>query len=258
MKTCLFLSLVLSLGAAVHAETSPANAVVAEAEPVLERAYLTAAGSAKLSEAVKPIEAALAVDPKNPALLYERAFASYAATTALRAPGKEEALIAQLEKTAAALERVKGQPWEAEAAALRSNILGNLIGLKGGMSGMVLGPKSGSLLARAEKALPSNPRVLLFRGISLLNTPAAFGGDPKKGAQTLQAAVDAFAQAGTGTAAGPRWGQADALAWLGLAKKQAGDVAGARAAWEQALALQPRYAWVKFALLPSLDQKAGQ
>lgn len=256
MKTRLILvSLCLALAASARAQ-SPSDTLVADTERAVERAYLRASGT-DVATAVKPLDAALAADPKNPALLYERAFAYYAELSSLRAGNNKAAMIAKLEQAAAVLERVKGQPWEGEAAALHSSILGQLIGFKGGLAGMTLGPKSGQLLARAEKALKDNPRVLLFKGISLLNTPAAFGGDPAKGALLLQQAADMFAKADA-AAPGPQWGRADALTWLGLAKQKAGDVTAARAAWEQALALEPDYGWVKFALLPSLDQKKAK
>jgi tetratricopeptide (TPR) repeat protein len=255
MKTRLILvSLCLALASA--RAQSPADTLVTATERTVERAYLRASAT-DVAAAAKPLDAALAADPKNPARLYERAFAYYAELPSMRAANDKKAMIAKLEQAAAVLERVKGQPWEAEAAALHSGLLGQLIGLKGAMSGMMLGPKSGQLIARAEKALKDNPRVLLFRGISLLNTPSAFGGDPAKGTQMLQQSVDAFAKV-EASAPGPHWGKVDALTWLGIAKQTAGDVAGARAAWEQVLALEPDDGWVKFALLPSLDQKKGK
>jgi tetratricopeptide (TPR) repeat protein len=253
MKTNLVL-LALALLVPLQAQpAAPATDLPATTEAALERAYLRAS-STSLAEAVKPFDTALAADPKNPALLYTRAFAHYAAVPALRAKNDKAALQSELEAAAALLERVKGQPWEGEAAALHGGILGQLIGVRGGMSGMVLGPKSSQLLGRAEKALPGNPRVLLFRGISLFNTPAAFGGDAAKGTLLLQQSADAFVKADAASP-GPHWGRADALTWGGRAQHTAGDLAAARAAWEQALALEPDYVWVKFALLPSLDQK---
>ena len=93
----------------------------------------------------------------------------------------------------------------------------------------------------------------MFFGRSLLFTPKMFGGDPIEGAALLQRAVDRFATGGT-DASGPRWGHAEALAWLGFARRQSGDFAGAQVAWEQALSIEPDYAWVKRVLLPSLGQ----
>lgn len=257
MKIKLLLAL-LTLPILARAEPAPAeaNTVAVAAEPAIELAYLRA-NADDLAAAVKPVDAALAADPKNPALLYERAFALYAVLPSMHASADKRAMQAKLEEAVTVLERVKGQPWEAEAAALHGQILGELIGLKGGMSGMTLGPKSGQLLNRADKALPNNPRVLCFKGISLINTPATFGGDPAKGAALLQQALDLFAKSDP-SASGPHWGRADTLAWLGIARQKAGDLAAARAAWEAALALEPDYAWVKFALVPTLDQKKSK
>jgi len=95
--------------------------------------------------------------------------------------------------------------------------------------------------------------VLYFRGVSRFNTPAQWGGNQGEGMKLLQQAVDAFA-AQDAAAAGPKWGHAEALTWLGLAKQKLGDIDAARAAWTQALALEPEYAWVKYVLLPSVKQ----
>ncbi len=255
MKTKLLLIL-LAIATGARAQTPDAAAIAADAERAIERAYLRASETS-LAAAVQPLDAALAADPKNPALLYTRAFAYFAAIPPLRIKKNNDAMLGQFEKAIALLERVKGQPWEAEAAALHGSILGEIIGLKGGMSGMTLGPKSGRLLDRAAKALPDNPRVLLFRGTSLFSTPALFGGDAAAGMKLLQQSADIFAAAKDAAAPGPHWGRADALTWLGIAKQKAGDTAAARDAWEQALVLEPDYGWVKFGLLPSLGGKTS-
>lgn len=225
-------------------------------ERAIERASLRASAP-DLAAAAKLIDAALVAEPRNPALLYARGFAHRAAISPLRGTKNKQALIAELERAIAVLERVKGQPWEAEAAALHSSILGSLIDLKGGLAGMRLGPKAAKLIDRAAKARPGNPRVMMVRGISLVNTPALFGGDVAGGAKLLEQAAELFAATaeGKGTEAGPRWGRAETLAWLGVARKKTGDATAARAAWEGALTLEPDYGWVKLALLPSLAQK---
>jgi tetratricopeptide (TPR) repeat protein len=252
MKTQLLLfAAVLTTGASAEPSTS---ASLIAAERAIEHAYLCA-DAAALAEAVEPLNAALARAPDDAALLYVRAFGYYAATAPLRAANDKEAIQTQLEQAVALLKRVKGAPWEAEAAALRGSILGQLIGLKGGLAGMTLGPESSRLLARAAKAAPDNPRLLMFRGISLLSTPTLWGGDPIAGTKLLQQAVDRFAR-DDAAAPGPHWGRADALTWLGIAKQKAGDKDGARTAWQQALAIEPDGAWVKFALLPSLGQRS--
>jgi tetratricopeptide (TPR) repeat protein len=73
-------------------------------------------------------------------------------------------------------------------------------------------------------------------------------------APALAAAVQSLDAALAVAPPGPAWGHADALVWLGIAQQRAGDTAAARAAWQQALAIEPGFAWVKYALLPSLDR----
>lgn len=248
MKPHILALITVALAAAVSGR---AEINLAATERAIERAYLHG-NRAELATAVKPIEAELATNPKDPALLYERAFGHYATSSALFRPDDKEELKAELETAVAILKQVHGQPWEAEAAALQSTILGRLIGIEGGMSGMTLGPKAGQLLGRAAKQAPQSPRVLLFRAISLLNTPAAFGGDREEAAKVAQQAIDAFAA--NAQQPGPHWGEADAWVWLGMAKRSGGDIAGTKAAWEKALAIEPDYGWVKFALLPSLEK----
>ena len=212
--------------------------IAADAESSIERAGLRADGAA-LATAVKPLEAALAAAPDQPALLYTRGFAYYVSSGLHRGPKDLAAREQCLRDAVSLLERVKGNPWEAEAAAMHGSILGELIALSKdpANAGATLGPQSGRLVAQAAAAAPTSPRVL--------------GGDPVEAAAMLQQAVDRFAAPGT-PPPGPAWGYADALAWLGIARQQTGDLAAARAAWLQALAIEPNFAWVKFALLPSL------
>lgn len=254
MKTGLLI-LASALAANAGAESS-APATLAAIEMAIERACLRADADA-LGEAVRPLDAALAREPDNAALLYTRAFGHYAATASLRAAKEGEAIRVQLERAVALLLRVKDPRWKAEVAALHGGILGQLIDLEGGVSGMMLGPKSRRLLEQATQAAPANPRVLLFRGIAQLNTPPIWGGDPAEGAALLQQAVDRF-EAGVQPAGAPRWGHAEALAWLGIARQRTGDAGRARNAWEQALLLEPDYRWVRLALLPSLGKNQGR
>ena len=231
----------------------PADKIAANAERAIERAgHCTDA--AALALAVKSLDDALAVSLDQPALLYTRGYACYVDSGLHRGPRNQTAGEQYLRDAAGFLERVKGAPWETEAAALRGAILGALIGMQKdpAQAGATLGPESSRLLAQAAAAAPTSPRVLIFRGQSLLFTPPEYGGDPVEGAALLQKAVDGFAAAPPTD--GPHWGHTEALTWLGFARQKTGDLAAARAAWQQALAIEPNYAWVKFVLLPSLGQ----
>lgn len=248
LASCLLLAPVCARAAA------PLDPV--DVERRIERAALRGDLDAAQAAAAE-IDAALATDAQAPALHYLRGFACYAAGAALRARQDTAGAIAQFEEADDILGRVHDPLWAGEAAGLDSAVCSALIGLKGGTSGMVLGPKCGELLIQAGKgAGAQSPRTLMFRGNSLLYTPLQWGGNPATGAKLLQQAADAFTKQDP-TAPGPHWGQAEALASLGLARQKTGDLEAARAAWTQALAIEPDYAWVKFVLLPSLPAPPG-
>ncbi len=235
----------------------PAEKIAADAERASEHAGQCNDGAA-LADAIKSLDAALAVAPDQPALLYTRGYASYVASGLHRDPKGQAESERDLRDGVRFLERVKGAPWDAEAAAMQGAILGSLIRLQAdpAQAGATLGPESSELLARSTAAAPDSPRVLVFRGQSLLFTPLEYGGDPAKGRELIQQAVDRFNAPGS-KPPGPCWGRCNALAWLGFARKMEGDQTAARAAWQQALAIEPNYAWVKYVLLPSLDKPSA-
>jgi tetratricopeptide (TPR) repeat protein len=223
-------------------------------EAALEHGYLRG-DSAAVAAGTKRLGDALLQEPGRAELVYLNGFAHFAAARALNPKRDGKAMIAELERAVEILATVRGEPWESEAMGLQGAVYGQLIGLKGGMAGMTLGAKSGRLTTEAMRRLPASPRTRLFRAEIVDNTPAMFGGDHAAAAKLYQEAVDLFA-AGE-KAPGPRWGRVEALTWLGISCHTLQDIAGARSAWEQALALEPADRWVKFALLPSLPQKTS-
>jgi tetratricopeptide (TPR) repeat protein len=148
---------------------------------------------------------------------------------------------------------VKLDPKFAEGYALLSGVYGLKINFSP-MSGILLGPKSGGAIDRAEQLEPENPRVLLSRGIGKFNTPAMFGGSIKDAEACLRRAIDRFA-AESPAKPFPGWGRFDAHAWLGQVLARRGDKAAARAEYERALELAPKSGWVQFVLMPALEKK---
>ncbi len=114
--------------ACAHGEPTKADRTAAETERAIERACLRA-DAATLEDVVKSLAAALAAEPNQPALLYTRAFASYASGVLHRGPKDQAARQKCYGVAVSLLQRVQGAPWEAEAAALHGNILGELIGM---------------------------------------------------------------------------------------------------------------------------------
>lgn len=141
----------------------------------------------------------------------------------------------------------------AEGYALLSGIYGLKINFSP-MSGILLGPRSGGAIDRAEQLEPDNPRVLLSRGIGKFNTPAMFGGSVKDAEAYLRRAIDRFAVESPAKPF-PAWGRFDAHAWLGQVLAKRGDRAAARAEYERALEVAPKSGWVQFVLMPALDKK---
>ena len=148
---------------------------------------------------------------------------------------------------------VKLDPEFAEGYALLSGVYGLKINFSP-MSGILLGPRSGGAIDRAEQLEPENPRVLLSRGIGKFNTPAMFGGSLKDAEACLRRAIDRFAVESPAKPF-PAWGRFDAHAWLGQVLARRGDKAAARAEYERALEVAPKSGWVQFVLMPALEKK---
>jgi tetratricopeptide (TPR) repeat protein len=130
---------------------------------------------------------------------------------------------------------------KAEALALLSSVYGMKIGLNP-MKGPILGMKSGHALADAEQLAPNNPRVLLFKGIAKLNTPALFGGSRDEAIAAFDATIKNLSKENFDAT---NWGLDEAYIWRGIAYSDAGLVELARASYDEALRIAPDNAWAK-------------
>ncbi len=152
---------------------------------------------------------------------------------------KETALRYVEEGLAAARAVQKAEPKNAEAFALESSLLG-LKMMGAGADVMTLGPLSMQAMMKAAKLAPANPRVLFLQGLSLLYTPAQFGGGAAPAIAVLRDAARAAAADAPADSLAPAWGHDDAAVWLAQACMQSGQGADARAALRDALAANPR------------------
>ncbi len=175
---------------------------------------------------------------------YQFAYAQYrlAVTASVRAD--EAVLKPALTATAERLEQlIAAEPavtLKAEALALLALTRGMQAGYYP-IKGMYYGQLSGKALDAATALQPHNPRVALAAAILAFQTPTLFGGDKKAALNHANAAIGAFAAPCQDIC----WGKAEAYVWRGLAKKEAGDLSGAKADWQQALQLAPDYGWAK-------------
>jgi tetratricopeptide (TPR) repeat protein len=136
-----------------------------------------------------------------------------------------------------------------EAHILRAMVHAQLIKLAG--ESVPFDPAIGAGLAQAQTREPKNPRTALALGVVAFLAPEAFSAAPGDAEEALKRAEIMFA-AEPDTRPWPNWGKAQTEAWLGQVLAKKGDTAGARQAYQRALALRPQYAWVKDTLLPAL------
>lgn len=175
---------------------------------------------------------------------YQFAYAQYrlAVTASVRADEAvlKPALIAAVDRLEQLVASEPAPTLKAEALALLALTRGMQAGYYP-IKGMYYGQQSGKALDAATALQPQNPRVTLAAAILAYQTPTLFGGDKKAALSHANAAISAFAAPCKDIC----WGQAEAYVWRGLAKKEAGDLSGAKADWQQALQLAPDYGWAK-------------
>jgi tetratricopeptide (TPR) repeat protein len=90
---------------------------------------------------------------------------------------------------------------------------------------------------------PNNPRVWLVKGMNAIYTPPEYGGGLPAAKENLNKAIDLFAKDNPKPGE-PRWGRAEAYAWLGQVYQKEGNTAQAAAAYKKALEITPGYGWV--------------
>ena len=207
----------------------------------------------RLTNAAAMIDRVLTVTPNDPLLLYYRSLALYRMGSQYTGMKRNSDAKRALEEADHLLEQATAKSPTADALALRSSIIGQMIGLSGNpLSGMTMGPKSSRMLDHAKELEPNNPRVWLMSGMSAMFTPKAFGGGTDKAEQHLRKALTLF-ETDQPVPPAPSWGRADAYIWLGQALHKNGKYDDARAAYQKALELQPKNGWVVYVLLPALD-----
>jgi tetratricopeptide (TPR) repeat protein len=207
----------------------------------------------RLTNAAAMIDRVLTVTPNDPLLLYYRSLALYRTASLYTGQKKNDEAKRALDEADLLLEQATAKSPTADALALRSSVIGLMLGLSNNpLSGMTLGPKSSGLLDRAKELEPKNPRVWLVSGMSAMFTPKMFGGGSDKAEQDLRKALTFF-ETDQPVPPAPSWGRADAYIWLGQALQKNDKVDEARATYQKALELQPKNRWVLYVLLPSLD-----
>lgn len=199
-------------------------------------------------------ERALATDPENPFLQYHVAYAEYRLMTFLLNREKDR-LDPVADKAVDRLEKLlRTKPDWSEAQALLSAVHGLQIA-KSWTRAMTLGPKANRLAQQATENDPENPRAWLMHAAQKLNTPRMFGGSIDEALDAYEKAVDLYANKTDKDPLEPTWGYTDALVWLGITYERLDRDEEALAVFHKVLEVEPDYAWVKYTLLPVLEEK---
>lgn len=108
-------------------------------------------------------------------------------------------------------------------------------------------------LENAETSNLDNPRVHLTKGMFIFNTPEMFGGGPKNALPILQKAEKLFLNSKDKELI--NWGLIETYTWIGQVYAKQNDFINAKLYYAKALEINPEYSWVKYALLPQIENK---
>lgn len=144
-----------------------------------------------------------------------------------------------------------------ECYALVSSCYGNKIGLTP-WKAMFLGPKSNAEMDRAMTRGPDNPRVWMLKGIGSKYSPKTFGGGLDKALEELQKSVQLFEKEKVENPLYPCWGHDQAWGWIGMIYLEQNQPEAAREAFEKSLQINPDYGWIKYDLLPKVQENKNE
>lgn len=209
----------------------------------------------KLKEAYAIINRCYSVDSENPYVIYYKAMCEYRFLEFSLDPDKSDLFDEYIDLA----EEHADLLLENEELASEANVLLSAITIMKIANNSTLGmTHSGLVYQYAEDAIElddKNPRPYIFLASMLYNTPEMFGGDALESLNMSQTALHLFENHTYENPLHPDWGKLDVLAWLGQAYNRLGEIEKAKTIYEQALEMEPEFAWVKYALMPQLQQQ---
>lgn len=215
----------------------------------IDSAWLTG-DRPRLESARRMLDRATVLFPKDGVLLHYKGYAIYRALQAQPEPSPETrtALLTEGLATFSAAAKLSPLP---ESYILRWALLGQTISDAG--SAMAVLNDMQQELADALRLGKENPRVWLVQAVGTLFTPAQWGGGPEAALEQLTRGETLF-KSDRPAKGLPDWGHAELHAWLGLVHQKLGHKDESRRAYQEALRLEPGFAWVKDVLLPGLEK----
>ncbi len=173
---------------------------------------------------------------------YDAALANYRLAVSANLTSQSDVAEQAIDQAMEILEQLtQEQTSNVEVKALLAQVYGYKIALSP-IKGIVYGPKSQNTLSAAEALAPSNPRVLLVKGIGAINTPPMFGGSKEVALASFNQAIEAYSD---DVYSNYYWGHSEAYTWRGMLRAQQGELGQAIADWNKALEIDPNYGWAK-------------
>jgi hypothetical protein len=183
----------------------------------------------------------------DPAELYAVAHAEFRLLQLASRAHATAAAASAGEACLAALARRADLHRDAEGLALEAACAGYLAGT-GRLARLTAGHRRDASLAAARELAAHNPRVELVGALSdWFGTDASPAARERARAGFARAAAD-FDTIGDGAPGAPAWGAAEAWLFVGHGLVAAGDLLGARSAYERALLVAPDFAAARRAL----------
>jgi tetratricopeptide (TPR) repeat protein len=212
-------------------------------------AYLSKdSGATPWTDAVEERRQALSKNSKDDQLRYNLALAQFGLLNHTIKVQDEDLFDRYYDQTLDNIDAIitSNKTWS-EPYAMKSAIYGLKMGFSP-MQGMILGPKSSTLIDKAKKFNEKSPLAWKVYANAKFFTPEMWGGD-------IEEAIRAYDQCINLYESDPdqlkfNWMYLDALAFQGQAYLKSGQSAKAIAVFEKALRIEPRFDWIRYNLLP--------
>lgn len=123
------------------------------------------------------------------------------------------------------------------------------------MQAPFLSGKVHAYLDEAKSIQPNNPRIAIVRGMMKFNTPGMFGGSKEDAEALFNKAISIFEKNDFSAEFDPQWGKLEAYAWLGRTYESLENYGEALKTYNKVLEENENCGWVKYNLLPKLQEK---
>jgi tetratricopeptide (TPR) repeat protein len=249
---------VLFLGFAIFSsypqQKSSANSEMENAITKMKEAY-SKYDKNLLIEAKSKFEDILAKDKSNNYALYHITYCGYKLLEMSLRKGNEDLFDKYYDAALTNAEKISAQKgFESEGKTLNAAVYMMKIA-NSALTAVTLSGKIHTLLDEAQEIDKNNPRSYIIRGMMKYNTPGIFGGSFEEAAKNFNKAISLFEKEEVSNLNAPNWGYLESLAWLGRTQQELENYDAAMFAYKKALKVDEKYGWVKYELLPQLEQK---